>query len=42
LSKERDDPESIVDEGIARVIQEITEDNPTYGYRRVWAVIRFD
>lgn len=33
---------SIVDEGIARMIKEIIKEYSGYGYRRVWAVLKFD
>lgn len=32
----------IIDESIAAIIQEIIKERPTYGYRRTWAVLRFD
>jgi ribosomal protein L19E len=40
--RRRDDLKSAVDEGIARVIQDVIKDNSIYGYRMVWTVIRFD
>jgi len=30
-----------MDEGMGRMIREVIEDNPGYGIRKVWAVLRF-
>jgi len=30
-----------MDEGMVRMIWEVIEDNPGYGIRKVWAVLRF-
>ncbi|MFQ5965545.1 MAG: IS3 family transposase [Candidatus Scalinduaceae bacterium] len=42
FNQQRAKREFPVDEGIAEIIQEIIRKLPTYGYRMVWAILRFD